>query len=123
MNNVRTVQCSVVDLLRGRLALTDLSLVYASGLFDYLSEGLAIRLARFMFSLLGPGGRMLIANFTPDSHGRAYMEAFMDWNLIYRDEDDMKAIAATLPEQQVAEARVHRDTQGNIVHLSVSRQP
>jgi hypothetical protein len=122
MNNVRTVPCSIGALLRGQLALTGLSLVYASGLFDYLEETLAVRLARAMFSLLKPGGRLLIANFTPDSHGRAYMETFMDWKLIYRSEGDMQAIAAELPEQEVAESCVFRDGLNNVVYLEVSRR-
>jgi hypothetical protein len=122
MNNVRTIHRSAGAVLRGELGLGGLSLVYASGLFDYLGPALAARLAGSMFSLLGPGGRLLIANFTPDTHGRAYMEAFMDWNLIYRDEADMRDIAAAMPAQQVAQRRLFRDSERNVVYLEVFRQ-
>ncbi len=50
------------------------------------------------------GGMLLIANFTPDSHGRGYMEAFMDWQLIYRDESQLYSLAAEGPDHMTCPA-------------------
>ena len=43
-------------------------------------------LLRKLYERLSQDGVLMFCNFTPDSHGRGFMEAFMDWSLIYRDE-------------------------------------
>jgi len=121
LHGVRTICCQIGPLLRGQPRLTNLDLIYASGLFDYLPDSLAARLTRSLFGMLGPGGRVVIANFVPDNHGRGYMEAFMDWQLLYRDEAGLEALADTLPRDQVAERRVYRDVHRNIVFLELAR--
>ena len=98
-----------------------MDLVYAAGLFDYLPDSLARRLTRRMFEMLRPDGRLLLANFAPDSAGREYMEAFMHWNLIYRDEDEVEALAVGLPAERISARRVFRDFAGNIVYLDIRR--
>ncbi len=119
---VQCICCAIGSLLRGQVRLPDLTFVYASGLYDYLSDRLAIRLTCSLFEMLGPDGQLLIGNFAPDSHGRGYMEAFMDWHLIYRDEAAMEAIADALPREQVTERSVYRDVFQNIVFLEVTRR-
>jgi hypothetical protein len=120
-NGVRTVQSSVVSLMRGRSGIEGQDLVYTAGLFDYLSDVLAARLLRAMYGMLCPGGRLLVANFTPDSHGRGYMEAFMDWWLVYRDEGQMEALAAAVTNAAAPRSSVFRDADGTIVFLELTR--
>ena len=67
-------------------------LVYSTGLFDYLQQPVARRLVTNLFQLLNPGGRLLVANFLPGIRDVGYMEAFMDWRLVYRDEDALNAL-------------------------------
>jgi hypothetical protein len=118
---VQAVCCSIGPLIRGERRLAGLTLSYASGLYDYLSDRLAIRLTRTLFTMLNPGGRLLIANFAPDSHGRGYMEAVMDWKLLYRDEEEMATLADAVPNNQIAERSVYRDPCRNIVFLELVR--
>jgi hypothetical protein len=49
-----------------------------------------------------PGGMMLIPNFLTGVRDSGYMEAFMDWRLIYRNHADMLVLAAGLPRSAVA---------------------
>jgi extracellular factor (EF) 3-hydroxypalmitic acid methyl ester biosynthesis protein len=87
---VRTLQLGVADLLRRKgLELGSFNLIYSAGLFDYLSDSLARRLTKYLLRQLRPGGRLLIANFVPETKGRGYMELFMDWHLVYRGEQQM----------------------------------
>ncbi len=44
---------------------------------------------RRMFDLVTTGGTMIIPNFAKGIIERGYMETFMDWYLIYRDEMEM----------------------------------
>src|SRR5258708_5443003 len=63
--------------------------IYVSGLFDYLSDRLAVRLTAGLFDRLLPGGKLWIANFAKDIFHAGYMEAFMDWWLTFRSPEDM----------------------------------
>ena len=108
-HGVCTIHCRIGALLRGQLPLANLDFVYAAGLFDYLLDGLAAQLVRVLFTMLAPEGQLLLANYTPDSHGRAYMEAFMDWKSIYREEAAMKTLASAVPTGEIAQRSVRRD--------------
>jgi hypothetical protein len=45
----------------------------------------------------------------------------MDWHLIYRNHDDMRALAASLPADTVAGADVFDDDDDTITFLLVSK--
>ncbi|MBL8820121.1 MAG: class I SAM-dependent methyltransferase [Planctomyces sp.] len=118
---LRTLKASVVDLIRGKLELQPYDLIYSAGLFDYLNDRLAAKTADAMFRLVRPGGRLVISNFTPESAGRHFMQAFMDWELIYRDHSDMLRLTETLPESNLQWANVEADPYRNIAYLTVLR--
>jgi hypothetical protein len=112
---------SVRDVLRGTVRHEGLTLAYAAGLYDYLPAPVAARLTRRLFEMLAPGGRLLVANFCPELVDVGVMEGVMDWRLIYRDEREVEAFAAELPEGEVAERRVWRDSLGCGAYLEVVR--
>ncbi len=117
-----TTMCeSVRGLVTGRVDLEDLDLAYAAGLYDYLGLPVAVAVTRAMLNMVKPGGRVLVANFAPNLRDIGYMETFMAWNLIYRDENGMAEIAAGLPREEVAGTRVYRESDGNIVYLEVEK--
>jgi hypothetical protein len=121
-NRVQTVHSSVAALLRGELPVPPLHFVYAAGLFDYLSDALAERLAARMFQMLAPGHSLLIGNFAPDNPGPGYLEAFMDWQLVYRDEQQMENLARRIPGAAIASRSVFRDPYQNVVYLELTRR-
>ena len=97
--------------------------VYAAGLYDYLSDKVAARLLQALFDLTKPGGKVWIANFAPGIDDIAFMEAFMDWWLIYRDEAQMQALAdQALPPAELDSTRVFTEHENNIVFLEAVRQ-
>lgn len=92
-------------------------LIYSAGLSDYLSDKVLAALIIKLYHHLNRGASMVIGNFTPDSHGRGFMECFMDWTLIYRDEADLLGIAGrALP---LAPCRTFRDYPGNVAYLEI----
>ena len=119
---VCTVPGTVGDVLRRATRFRDLDLVYASGLFDYLQQPLARALADAMFRMLAPGGRLLIANFTPDTSDAAWMETFMDWQLVYRDEEQMRALTDSIAPADIAGLEQFRDDNDNITYLRLVRR-
>jgi extracellular factor (EF) 3-hydroxypalmitic acid methyl ester biosynthesis protein len=112
---------SVADVVAGRIRLDGLDLAYSAGLYDYLPLPIARRLTARLFAMLAPRGRLLIANFCPQLRDAAYMESFMNWPLIYREESDMAAIADALPAGEIASRRIVRDAAGDVVYLEVER--
>jgi extracellular factor (EF) 3-hydroxypalmitic acid methyl ester biosynthesis protein len=119
---VCAVAGTIGDVLRRATRFRGLDLVYASGLFDYLQQDLGRALTDAMFRMLAPGGRLLIANFTPETSDAAFMETFMDWRLVYRDEVDMRGLADGIDAPEVADLEQFRDDNGNITYLRVVRR-
>lgn len=113
------LRATVRDLLARRVPSEPFDLVYTAGLLDYLDAAIATALTARLFDLVAPGGRLLLANFTPDTPDIGFMEAMLEWNLVYRTDADMGALLDGVPERP--EARVWRDPSGCIVYLDVVR--
>jgi hypothetical protein len=95
----RFAKCKVTVLNRNVTAAlglteTNYDLIYAAGLYDYLSEKVAIRLNAHLISILAPGGRLVVPNFLQSAPNRASMELLQDWFLIYRDENEIRRLVA-----------------------------
>ena len=119
---VETLAASIRDILKGQVVLTGFDFVYATGLYDYLTEPVAQRLCAILFGMLNPGGRFLIANFLPNIPNAGYMEAYMDWWLIYRTEAELLRLAQTLPDEQVEMVNLFIEENKNIAFLEVERR-
>ena len=119
---VTTVAASVGDLLRRTGRFSSLDLVYAAGLYDYLDNDVACALTATLFRTLAPGGRLLIANFTPATYDAAFMETFMDWRLIYRTAEEVRALTATIPRAEVSRIDQFADENGHIAYLRVVKR-
>jgi extracellular factor (EF) 3-hydroxypalmitic acid methyl ester biosynthesis protein len=118
---IQTMPGSVRQILSGKATLGQYDFVYAAGLFDYLSAPAAAALTCRMFDMTRPGGLMLIPNFLTGVRDVGYMEAFMDWHLIYRNHADMRTLAAGLPRGSVANCQVFDDQDDAITFLLVSK--
>jgi extracellular factor (EF) 3-hydroxypalmitic acid methyl ester biosynthesis protein len=60
--------------------------IYCAGLFDYLADKACMRLITYFDKHLRPGGTLLVTNVHVNNPERYWMEHFMEWYLIYRDE-------------------------------------
>ena len=96
-STLRVVKKSVVQLLKenSRFGHGSYDLVYCAGLFDYLTADVCARLVDLFYELAAPGGLVLVSNVDASNPSRGWMEFMVDWNLIYRDAQQM---AALLPE-------------------------
>jgi hypothetical protein len=98
---VETIATAIRNILLGKLQdLGQFELIYSTGLFDYLQQPLGRRLATRLFEMLRPGGQLLIANFTTGLQERGYMETFMDWRLVYRDDQEMLDLTMAMEDVQ-----------------------
>lgn len=112
---------SIKGLLSGKHDLGQFDLVYSAGLYDYLDTALAKRLTARLFALLKPGGRLLYANFLPDIHCVGYMEAAMDWWLIYRDAAATRALADEINAIEIKSVKQYADPDCNIHFVELQR--
>jgi SAM-dependent methyltransferase len=67
-------------------------LVYATGLYDYLIDKVAIKLTKKCLSMLKPGGKFVFAQYATGLVEGAYMDMFMNWALILREMTDVERI-------------------------------
>lgn len=79
---------------RSDVALADQDLIYSAGLIDYFKDNLLVRLLDWIHAGLRPGGRVVLGNFHTDNPSRRMMETVLEWELIHRDEEDMRRIFA-----------------------------
>ena len=113
--SVVTMVGNVLEIISGEIPVPQSDFIYSMGLYDYLPDSLAERLTRILFASVKNGGTLLIGNFTTTSHGRGYMDGFMDWSLAYRK-------ASSLLEFGEAESkRVFTDPHGNVAYLELKR--
>ena len=73
--------------------------VYCAGLFDYLTTPICRSLVAHFYDLVAPGGLLLVTN-VDSNRSRNEMEYFLEWHLIYRDSNAMRALVPSrvLPE-------------------------
>jgi len=113
---------SVRGILKNLYSLGTFDLVYAAGLYDYLPRSIAIKLTKKCVGMLKPGGTFLFANFTRDVQDIGYMETFMDWLLLLRDETDMWDIVNASVDRNAFAVDVFRGENGHIVYARLTRR-
>ena len=116
---IEAVQGSVKTILAGALDGQTFDFIYSAGLYDYLGDRLAERLTARLFARLAPGGRLLIANYLPDIGDVGYMEAYMGWRLIYRNEDALRRLVGEIPPERIAASRVFPAAENCIAFLEL----
>ena len=71
-----------------------------------MSDEAGRRLLAAAVDMLNPGGRVWIANFTENLWSSGYMEAVMDWWLVYRSEAQLASMAEYVDPAKIASQRV-----------------
>jgi len=119
---VEVCEGSALGLIRsGREQFGRFDFIYALGLYDYLSDEAGRRLLAAAVEMLNPGGRVWIANFTENLWSSGYMEAVMDWWLVYRSEAQLASMADYIDPSKIASQRVFFEPHRNVAILEVVR--
>ncbi|GCF07558.1 class I SAM-dependent methyltransferase [Dictyobacter arantiisoli] len=121
-SGVETVVASLRDIIRGHLIHTNFDFIYSAGLFDYLSLPTAQRVTEILFNKLNPGGHLLVANYVPNIRSVGFLEAFMNWWLVYRSRPELLAVSDTLPSRQIRNYNVSMDECQYIAILDIERK-
>jgi extracellular factor (EF) 3-hydroxypalmitic acid methyl ester biosynthesis protein len=119
---VRPVHSSIRPLLTEKLKFENLDFIYSAGLFDYLSAPVARRLTARLFAMVRSGGELLVGNFARFPPEVGYMEAFMDWWLIYRTEQEVLEFAGEIDRAELASLKLFYDSGRNVIYLRLTRR-
>jgi extracellular factor (EF) 3-hydroxypalmitic acid methyl ester biosynthesis protein len=116
-SRITTLNLSVQALVRSPAAIGSgrFDVIYSMGLYDYLPDDRARKLAVALWDALAAGGMLAIGNFQGHDWWRYVLEAAMDWFLVYRDEDQMAELVAGLPGLQ--DVQVVTDASGSLFML------
>jgi extracellular factor (EF) 3-hydroxypalmitic acid methyl ester biosynthesis protein len=120
-SGIETMRESVTGILKERDELRGFDFIYSSGLYDYLSEPVARRLTELLFAKLNPGGRLLIANFQKDIKDLGYMETYLSWFLIYRNESELISLLVSIPDREIRYQRTFVEENENIAFMELIR--
>jgi hypothetical protein len=92
----------IISLIRDKefkQTLQHYDLIYAFGIFDYLSDKMALRLTKHLFGLLKKAGKLIIFNISATKNDyRAYYELLGEWNMIHRVEEQLLAWTAEIAD-------------------------
>ena len=119
-DSLSVVPESIRALIAGELDLGSFDLIYSLGLYDYLEQPVAQRLTQVLFDALKPGGRLVIANYL-HLVDAAYMEAFMEWNLIYRTPAEILDLAGGVSQAAIRDKSYVKEHSGTIGFLELSK--
>ncbi|RME89666.1 MAG: class I SAM-dependent methyltransferase [Verrucomicrobia bacterium] len=70
--------------------------IYCAGLFDYVSDRVCRRLVELFYSMLAPGGTVLVTNVDAAKPFRYSMDYILEWHLICRNRQQMAALVPDL---------------------------
>jgi extracellular factor (EF) 3-hydroxypalmitic acid methyl ester biosynthesis protein len=108
---IRLVEANVISFLRNAARKGEkFDLIYTLGLTDYLDDRAMRLLHKLMAEVLAPAGTIRLANFVPYHLAIGWMDAVMDWHLIYRTEEELAQFA----EEAGFHAKTWIDVTGSI---------
>ncbi|WP_169566180.1 hypothetical protein [Sneathiella limimaris] len=95
-------------------------LIYAVGLVDYLTDRRAERLVQDLYQNLKPGGTLMIGSMYDSPNSLEWQVEFItDWQLEYRNKEQMLAMASSLPDTATLNTTV--DSTGHCIVLEVTK--
>lgn len=119
---VEGIDGSVRGLLTNAYKLGTFDFIYAAGLYDYLSEKVAVKLTQNCLGMLKPGGTLLFANFSREMSDDGCLEVLMNWALLQRSEADMWSIVNASVDRNTVEADMRFGANRNIIYCTLRKR-
>jgi extracellular factor (EF) 3-hydroxypalmitic acid methyl ester biosynthesis protein len=113
---------SIRELAEGRHLFGDMDLVYTAGVMETLPHAAAVGLARALFALLAPGGTLLITHFLPSLGEAGFIEAFMDWWMVYRTQAQVFDLVKELPPDTASSWAYSESAASSLGVVSIRRR-
>lgn len=78
---------------KGQMSESNYDLVYCAGLFDYFSQKVCAKMVELFVRMVGDKGEVLVTNVADNNPLKEWMEYVMEWNLVHRNVNEMKALS------------------------------
>ncbi|MCR8827929.1 class I SAM-dependent methyltransferase [Pseudosulfitobacter koreensis] len=118
---VAPVSGSIKGLMMQQYDLGSFDLVYSAGVYDYLPFEIAVALTRRLLDSVHPGGTLLFGNFSTEVVPDGYMETFMNWSLIFRDQAQMRDIVDAATADTEAQAELFFGQNRHIIYAQITK--
>ncbi|WP_169544184.1 class I SAM-dependent methyltransferase [Sneathiella aquimaris] len=93
--------------------------IYAVGLVDYLTDKRAERMVRDLYQNLKPGGTLMIGSMKDSDKSLEWQVEFVtDWQLEYRTEEEMLAMAKNIPADAKLEVQADKTNHCHILYVT-----
>jgi extracellular factor (EF) 3-hydroxypalmitic acid methyl ester biosynthesis protein len=115
-------QGSVRQLIEGRHLFGDMDFIHSGSLLDALPQASAGELVRALFAALHPSGTLLITALLEGFPEAGYLEAYMDWRILYRSRAALEGLATTLPDDAVESVTYLQNPEGTLGSLAIQRR-
>ena len=112
---------SVKGLMSQQYDIGAFDLVYSAGVYDYLPFDVAAAVTRRLLSSVRPGGTLLFGNFSTEVIPAGYMETFMNWSLLLRDEAQMREIVDAATTGLDVETELFFGENRHIIYARISK--
>ena len=103
-SSIRYIHKDLINIIRDRNLKDEIkghNLIYLSGIYDYLTDRMAERLIKELYSLLAREGKLIVCNISSskiNSKYRAYYEPLGEWCMVHRNEKEMLRWTDNLPK-------------------------
>lgn len=112
----------VRQLIEGRHLFHGMDVAYTAGLLETLPKPGALALVRALFALLAPGGTLVATHFLPGLDEAAFLEAFLDWRMVYRPQGELHDLVKALPEERLAAWTYSENDESTLAVLVIRRR-
>ncbi|MGZ3776004.1 MAG: class I SAM-dependent methyltransferase, partial [Pseudobdellovibrionaceae bacterium] len=110
LNRIVRSQCSfkfinlaIKNIINQGLPESNFDLIYTAGLFDYFTDPVAQLTAKKLFGGLADGGKVIIGNYSTENPTRPLMEMILEWQLIYRSNENLKNLFVGIGKNVIVE--------------------
>ncbi len=97
-------------------------LVHALDALDNIDDASAHQIVPLLFTMLRPGGRLIVSSFAPGLPCRAYLEGFMNLWFAYRNEDKLWDLSTGIPRSEINATHISLDPDGLTVRLEIVKR-
>ena len=113
---------SVLEFAEGRHLFGDLDLIYSSGMLESVPQAAAQGFTRTLFAMLAPGGKLFLTHFLSALDEAGFLDAFLDWRMVYRNQSEVFDLAEELPPDTVSTWTYSENPDGTMGVLAIQKR-
>ena len=119
--DLTTLESSPAELISRSVDVGHFDLIYAPVMCDELCDSDCQELTNALFNKLKPGGKILLSSLPHPNPWSGFMEAFMNWQVVYRERVQIMAITAGIPDCELGTITCFPSADQSVLFVSIER--